>query len=558
MILPDLSPLANHLWQSTACVAAVWLLTLALRQNRAGIRYWLWLAASVKFLIPFSLLVSAGAQLGWRQAPAIAPPQFSTVLDQIGRPFSISPSTVPPAASPASSPPPFLLFGVWLCGVTIVAVSWFRRWRSIRAAQRAGESIDLNLPIRAISTPAPMEPGVFGIFRPILLLPEGITDRLTPDQLQAVIAHELCHMRRRDNLTAAIHLVVETIFWFHPLLWWIRARLAEERERACDEEVLGSGSGPETYAEGILNVCKFFLESPPCMAGVTGADLKKRIESILARPPVFNLSLARKCLLVAAASVAIAGPVAIGLMNVPVSHAQSQAVIDVLPAFEVASVKPSPAGATERSLTHQPGPRLVTSNATVKMLVFLAYQVMPFQVSGGPAWLQSDGFDIEAKAADPKTTPHQFRQMIQRLLAERFHLRYHLETKEAPVYSLVVGKNGTKLVAAKDDDPEVSMRNGRGEMTGVRATMSMFAAALSRPLDRKVVDETGLTGAYTFKLQFVPDDNSVRTGEDVTAHFSEGPSLVNALQQQLGLNLKPGRAPVEVLVIDHADKPSAN
>jgi len=194
----------------------------------------------------------------------------------------------------------------------------------------------------------------------------------------------------------------------------------------------------------------------------------------------------------------------------------------------------------------------------VKMLVFLAYQVMPFQVAGGPAWLQSDGFDIEAKAADPKTTRHQFQQMIQRLLAERFHLRYHLETKEAPVYSLVVAKNGTKLVAARDDDPEVSMRNGRGEMTGVRATMSMFAAALSRPLERKVVDETGLTGAYTFKVQFVPDDNSVRTGEDVTAHFPEGPSLVNALQQQLGLNLKPGRAPVELLVIDHADKPSAN
>ena len=558
MIPPDLSPIANHLWQSTVCVAAVWLLTLALRQNRAAVRYWLWLAASVKFLVPFSALVGAGAQFAWRTAPAIAPPQFSLVMDQIGRPFGASPSLAPPAASSASSPLPAILFGVWLCGVAIGGISWLRWWRSLRTAQRAATPLDLNLPILTMSTPAQMEPGVFGIFRPILLLPEGITDRLTPDQMQAVIAHELCHVRRRDNLTAAIHLVVETLFWFHPLLWWIRARLAEERERACDEEVLGSGSRPEVYAEGILSVCRFYLESPPCMAGVTGADLKKRLESILARRPADNLTLVRKWLLASAGLVAIVGPIAVGLMNAPVSCAESPAVIQALPAFEVASVKPAPVGATERSLTHKPGPRLVTSNATVKMLVFLAYQVMPFQVSGGPAWLQSDGFDIEAKAADPKTTPHQFQQMIQRLLAERFHLRYHLETKEVPVYSLIVARSGTKLVAAKDDDPEVSMRNGRGEMTGVRATMSMFATALSRPLERKVVDETGLTGAYTFKLQFVPDDNSVRTGEDVTAHFSEGPSLVNALQQQLGLNLNPGRAPVEVLVIDHADKPSAN
>ena len=132
------------------------------------------------------------------------------------------------------------------------------------------------------SAPGLLEPGVVGFLRPILLLPEGIAECLTPRQLEAVLAHELCHVRRRDNLTSAIHMIVEAVFWFHPLVWWIGARLVEERERACDEAVLSLGSEPQVYAEGILNVCKIYLESPlRCVSGVTGSDLKKRIQAIL-------------------------------------------------------------------------------------------------------------------------------------------------------------------------------------------------------------------------------------------------------------------------------------
>src|SRR5580704_13847301 len=133
-----------------------------------------------------------------------------------------------------------------------------------------------------MSSPARFEPGIFGVFRPILLVPEGITDRLPPEQWRAIVAHELCHVRRRDNLTAAIHMAVEAIFWFHPLVWWIGKRLVDERERACDEAVLLASGDPESYAEGILNVCKFYLESPLlCVSGVTGSNLKNRIRAIM-------------------------------------------------------------------------------------------------------------------------------------------------------------------------------------------------------------------------------------------------------------------------------------
>ena len=117
MIPPNLSPLANHLWQSTLFAGAAWLLTLALRTNRAGVRYGLWLGASLKFLVPFSLLVGAASQFAWRTSPATPPPPFSHAVEQISQPFALPAEAVPAVtATPASSAAPVLLFGVWLCG----------------------------------------------------------------------------------------------------------------------------------------------------------------------------------------------------------------------------------------------------------------------------------------------------------------------------------------------------------------------------------------------------------------------------------------------------------
>jgi hypothetical protein len=176
--------------------------------------------------------------------------------------------------------------------------------------------------------PARFEPGVFGIFRPVLLLPEDIAHRLSPAQLQAVLAHELCHARRRDNLAMAIHMSVEALFWFHPLVWFIKARLIEEQERACDEEVLRRGGDPEVYAESILKICEFYLTSPLiCVAGITGSHLKKRIEDIMENRVALQLSLGRALLLAAAAIAALAGPIIIGIANVKAGGVQFQPAV---------------------------------------------------------------------------------------------------------------------------------------------------------------------------------------------------------------------------------------
>jgi beta-lactamase regulating signal transducer with metallopeptidase domain len=221
-----MSPLADHLWQSTVFAAFAALLTLALGHKRARVRHGLWLAASCKFLVPFSLLIVLGGRVGWR-APQAAPTGVVVAMEAISEPFSLPVAAPRPPEPHQTNPFPAVLLAVWACGVVGISINWWRRWRRIAATVRAGTPVDLHLPIRAVASPTLVEPGVFGIIRPTLVLPAGIFDRLTPKQLDAVIAHEFCHVRYRDNLVASLHMLVETVFWFHPLVWWIGKRMVE-------------------------------------------------------------------------------------------------------------------------------------------------------------------------------------------------------------------------------------------------------------------------------------------------------------------------------------------
>ena len=139
---------------------------------------------------------------------------------------------------------------------------------------------------------------------------------LTDAHLEAILAHEVWHVRRRDNLAAAMHMVVEAIFWFHPVAWWLGARLLEERERACDEEVLRLGNPPQVYAESILKTCEFCVGSLPIsVSGVTGADLKSRIVRIMTERVTRELDFSKKLLFVGAGLLTIAAPIVFGLQN---------------------------------------------------------------------------------------------------------------------------------------------------------------------------------------------------------------------------------------------------
>src|ERR1700722_1241437 len=564
--------------------------------------------------------------------PANRPHGLSFVVQQIGQPFATASRGhfAAPVAAGASEVEvrilPYLLLIVWCVGSAAVLLSWWHRWRRVSAAVRTGartasrrefEILEALRPlcgisgrVELVSCESDVEPGIIGVLHPVMVLPAGIAGRLSDAQLASIMTHELCHFRRRDNLTAAIHMCVEAIFWFHPVLWWLGARLVDERERACDEEVLELGSDPQTYAEGILKVCEFYLESPLfCAAGVTGSNLKRRIEAIMTHHTPKNLRLGKILLLGATAAAAVLVPLGFGVLHASQSGPDSQTPqivtasfynAPLLRAYEAVSIRPN------KSI-HNPTPAaefrpdgFTASNVTLQTLIQQAYGVQAYQISGAPDWLNRDRYDLEAKLdnsladelskGDVNQLGAEQQPMLLELLADRFRLSVHRETRELPVYALVIGKNGSKLHEATPGDTypdglKDAMGNGhgeimrwlRGQVIGQGISLEFLAHQLSRELGRLVLDRTGLSGRYDFTLQWsdgrlLAREYTVTPGSSGTvskpmrvdpsaftntqsAQFF-GPSIFTALQDQLGLELLESNeqtAPAQVLVIDHAE-----
>jgi uncharacterized protein (TIGR03435 family) len=224
------------------------------------------------------------------------------------------------------------------------------------------------------------------------------------------------------------------------------------------------------------------------------------------------------------------------------------------PSFEVASIRPHEGRVAFVSSTIS-GPRVRVVAYGLGGLLMEAYDMKYYQLSGLPSWTDSDRFDIDAKAEGEATlTKAQFKQMLQTLLADRFHVKVHLETKEMPVYALVVGKNGPKLKESVAEKFSLTMRGVQGvEITVLKGSMEQLATQLSGSgTDRPVLDKTGLTGTYDYTLNWTPERDGVPPPD------SSGVTLPIAVQEQLGLKLESQKAPIEILVVDHAEKPSAN
>jgi bla regulator protein BlaR1 len=615
---------ADHLWQSTLFAVAVWLMTLAMRRKRAEVRHRLWLAASVKFLVPFSLLVGIGSPFSVLQhaVPEQEPAAYAAV-SSVAQLFSEI-AAVPVNATAHASTVwagllawwPAALAMVWLGGTTAVLLVWCARWRKIAAALGEAESVSegreaemlfrLARELRVRRTPrlvrsrATMEPGIFGVLRPVLIWPEGLSALLEDEYLEAILAHEMMHVRRYDNLTAAVHMAVEAGFWFHPLVWWMGRRMVEERERACDEAVLRLGNRPAIYAEGLLRACRFSVESSlACVSGVTGADLNQRIRSIM-KPRVEELSAAGKLALALLGSVAITGPVAYGIVHrVPV-YGQLLITSGPRPSFAVATIKP--AKPDEEKLGGMSYGAITEQHASLYDLLVSAYNMrQEGPLIGGPTWRDTKFFDIQAKwddaqieaakGLDVKQMVKQNQLMLQSLLAERFQLKVHPVIQEREVYALVVAKGGPKFKETEppmppgagetdagvvapppppppppsgkgstQEDKVICMGicyTGAHQVTANAAPMGMLVGWISslHETDRMVVDETGLRGKYSFVLNEVSDRPGPLQG---TGELDAPLSLFTVLPEQLGLRLKLKKVPVQVLVVDHAELPSAN
>jgi uncharacterized protein (TIGR03435 family) len=589
----------THIWQSTLFAGAAGLLTLLLRRNRARTRYWVWFIALVKFLVPFGVLVSFGSHLTMPQwtpkAPALAramtQPAISFVMGDAAQPAL---TARPAARGNTTVPVPAILLGIWACGFAAIASSWVRRWMRVRADVRLASKFQIDIGIPVVSSPALCEPGVFGVFRPVLMLPDGMAQHLSKAEWEAILAHEMCHVRCRDNLTAVIYMAVESLFWFHPLVWWMGTRLVAERERACDEEVLRLGSEPGIYAEGILKVCELYLASPlPCVAGVTGSNLRERIRSIMTHRGTIRMSIAMKLLLGAAGAMAVTFPIIVGGL-----HAQPAAARG----FDVASIRPCEVnGPIQGRNGHSSPGRLslgcdvLDDDNTFLGLIRRAYVEFAdgrphdapdlITIIGGPKWIHTQGYKIEATADGHPSVAMMSGPMLQRLLEDRFRLRIHRETREAPVYAFTLAKDASKLKPFREgscvvppDTPypwpalpagqrycmqNISLLKPSVDADG--ATMEELARLLDHIVDRPVIDETGMSGRFDIHLTFARDQVTPKISAIVPSPPARGaapdpadPTIFTAVQEQLGLKLVPTRRPVEILVIDSVERPSGN
>jgi beta-lactamase regulating signal transducer with metallopeptidase domain len=310
--------LLDHLWQSTLVAALAGLLTLGVRRHAAAVRFCLWFAASLKFLLPFALLTAAGR---WLSALGALPTALPLPGVQPSAQLILLPAqsllAAPDAPLPADASWFALLHwgmaAIWLGGALLLTAVRMARWRQLRRVLRGARAAAIG-PVKVRIAASPMEPGLVGLFQPVVLLPSGLSERMTRAEMNAILSHELAHHRRRDNLAAAAHMLVETLFWFWPVVWLIGARMIAERERACDERVLEDGHDPHVYASGILKVCRFCARTPlACVSGasatvLSAAGLAARMVRITADDAPQALGRAKGAMLMALAGLLLAAP----------------------------------------------------------------------------------------------------------------------------------------------------------------------------------------------------------------------------------------------------------
>jgi bla regulator protein blaR1 len=609
--------LGNHLWQSTLFALCVAGLAVALRGIPARTRFWMWFAGLIKFLVPFSLLLSLGAGLAPKHTGGtqLQPAQFYSV-DEVSQPFTYTPPSISIPAKTVllthwfPTGRVFMIVAViWAAGFLSALCFWVLSWQRVKAVMRNAspepdgmeaeilgrlrERMKVKSEVALLVSDAAMEPGIVGIWRSTLVWPRGISERLSEEQIEAVIAHELAHVSRRDNLTAALAMLGTAIFWFYPLVGWMKARMLDARERACDEAVLLVGHEPEVYASSILRACEFSIESPlACVSGITGSDLKERVRRIMGGNPVRRLSRATTIVLTALCATTIIAPIGFGFLDAPRASAALLDDQGTKPGlnFEVATVRQTKdAAQAQRFLRIMPG-RFSVVNTPLRDIIMFAFDAKSVsQLSGYPDWVSSTHFDIEAKEDDATAAAleklptqeraGQLRMLVQALLVERFQLKVRREMKELPVYALVIAKGGPRLKATVAPPPPSGPptagvpRSGfriglakPGELQGSNTNMDMFTGVLSRMPEtegRIVVNKTGLSGSYDITLKWTPQTSAPAGGGSESAAPApngedSGPALFTALEEELGLKLESQKGSVEVLVVDHIEEPSPN
>ena len=490
------------------------------------------------------------------------------------------------------------IVAIWLSGTTLFCLRFAGGWwvtsrmrsRPIRPSPpewqqsltRLCAAVRISRPVRLLVSARVDVPMVVGWLRPVVLTPVGALAGLPPEQVEALLLHELAHIARRDYLVNALQNIAEASLFYHPAVWWISGHIRAERELCCDDLAVAATGDAFLYATALAGLERHRPMHARHALASNGGNLADRIARLLGRSRSEPRILSASGAAVSVFLLAISAGMVFG------QPAES-------PKFEVASVNPSPRPMSYSALRALPGGRLHIENLTVVQLITSAYHLQDFQVVGGPPWIHDVGFHVEAKG-DASANRARLMLMLQPLLEERFQLKFHRETRELPVYALVVANGGAKLPPPRKGacvEPEATAPPGIppdmppcGSLSimmtapsGMRARggdvpMHELIRSLSMLLGRPVVDRTGMAPHFDVDFTFTPDDTTagiMMTSGSVAGHRETlaaaaaeandpkaPPTIQAALREQLGLRLDTAKGPVDVLVIDRVEKPSGN
>ncbi|HKW02592.1 MAG TPA: M56 family metallopeptidase [Vicinamibacterales bacterium] len=613
---------SSLVWSVVLKVTATTLLALAAaklaHRSRAAFRHVL-LAASFAVLtvLPFAALVAPAIRVPVAMAQPAATLETAVVPGVTELPAAATAGSEVTTSSGFAISPTSVLMAAWivgtaLCVAPIVIGLWqvgrLRRsalpWTNGRPlvdqlTRDAGirRRVDVLLHETA---PGPM---TFGVFRPTIVLPLDARAWKTEDLVRAIV-HELEHVRRGDWATQCLARIACAFYWFHPLVWIARQQLALEAERACDDAVV-SRSDATAYADQLVDLAERLTVArhQPLLAMANRSDLAARVTAVLdarqARGRAGAIAVTAAC------AIALALISTISPLQIVAAVQQVTAPAGTSQRYDVASIKkctgsdvpqgPARGTAGGTNATFSPG-RFYVPCVSVEQLIYLAYAaygVNPDEhlandeaggasdskkVRGGPDWVhsRSEAYSIEASAAGATERTVLMGSMLRGLLEDRFRLKIHRETEEVPMYALVVGKNGFKLKPMNegDCDPMQSPGTGKPKCSSINMSrngpntvwtyggmpVSSLASMLSSTLDRHVIDRTGLTDKFVYRLEFSPDENTPKLVQREIDYPPDpgprGPGILTALDQQLGLRIESVKAPHGYLVIDHIERPT--
>jgi uncharacterized protein (TIGR03435 family) len=574
----------NSLWQAALLAAFVWLALRRISSLNAATRFAIWWA-------------TLGAVLFLPAAPGMIESARSALTPRAARPL-LQVHAAPPVPIQGTALPPIVIvegrklaqWRLWVAALWALILvyrsvqlvgSFVYLWRVKKGAFPSSQShapIPLPIPMRRsarlLLSPEIQSPIAVGFFEPAVILPESLRGMLSEHELDHVIRHETAHLERWDDWTNLLARILDAILALHPVALWILRQIEIEREAACDDWVVSGTDSPKHYARSLLHLYEIKSSDRPrgelLAAGMFGnaSRLGARIEALLHRGRNFSPRTSfERVTLSASALVLVCGLAA--LCPRWVAFAQKSDG----PQFEVASVRPSDPNqgfinAVTPSLKVGGDRNLTFVHISLRDLIMLAYGVGAPQVKGprflnGTSDSPADRFDIVARVP-AGATPEQVPLMLQALLAERFHLEAHRESQTIQAYVLEVGKNPPKMKASPEgangaarcvrsfaEHEGATLAAECTRMTSADIAQQAMALAPGYFRDGPVVDQTGLQGTYDFKIEWITAAES-RDGRD-------GPTMIEAIQNQLGLKVERRRQAVETLVIDKLDrKPTEN